>query len=79
MLVLSRKPGDCIRIDHHIRISIVQISARRVRIGIEAPVEIPIHREEIWNSPDDSHVVPKVSNDQTPSQETSFEITPPTQ
>jgi carbon storage regulator len=48
MLVLTRKLGECIAIDDHIKIRIVQIKGKQVRIGIEAPKETKIHREEVY-------------------------------
>lgn len=47
MLVLSRKTEEVILIDKNIRIVIVSLGHNRVRIGIEAPPEIRIDREEI--------------------------------
>lgn len=47
MLVLSRKEGQKIQIGEDIRITIVRVSARAVRIGIEAPDNVQIVREEI--------------------------------
>lgn len=48
MLVLTRKLGESIAIDDHIKIRIVQIKGKQVRIGIEAPKETKIHREEVY-------------------------------
>lgn len=48
MLVLSRKPGQSIRIADEIRITILEVQGDRVRIGFEADANIEIHREEIW-------------------------------
>jgi carbon storage regulator len=48
MLVLTRKLGESIAIDDHIRIRIVQIKGKQVRLGIEAPKETKIHREEVY-------------------------------
>jgi carbon storage regulator len=47
MLVLSRRPGDAILIDGGIRIVVLSCDHRGVRIGIEAPAQIGIVREEI--------------------------------
>ena len=48
MLVLTRKLGESIAIDDHIKIRIVQIKGKQVRIGIEAPKDTKIHREEVY-------------------------------
>jgi carbon storage regulator len=47
MLVLSRKEDQCIRINDNIVIRVVQIRGDRVRIGIEAPRDVSVHREEV--------------------------------
>lgn len=48
MLVLTRKLGESIAIDDDIKIVVVQIKGRQVRLGIEAPRNTKIHREEIY-------------------------------
>lgn len=48
MLVLTRKLGECIAIDDHIKIRVVQIKGKQVRLGIEAPKDTKIHREEVY-------------------------------
>ncbi len=48
MLVLTRKLGVSIAIDDHIKIRVVQIKGKQVRIGIEAPKDTKIHREEVY-------------------------------
>ncbi|MCM0604752.1 MAG: carbon storage regulator CsrA [Xanthomonadaceae bacterium] len=48
MLVLTRKLGECIAIDDHIKITVVQIKGKQVRLGIQAPKETKIHREEVY-------------------------------
>lgn len=47
MLVLSRKVGEAITIDDHIRIVVIEVKGRQVRLGVSAPPEVPIDREEI--------------------------------
>jgi carbon storage regulator len=47
MLVLSRKKNETIVINGNITITVVQIRGDKVRIGIEAPEEMSVHREEI--------------------------------
>ncbi|NLS95013.1 MAG: carbon storage regulator [Planctomycetaceae bacterium] len=44
MLVLSRKRNQQITIDGNIRITVLEVSRSRVRLGIEAPREIPVYR-----------------------------------
>jgi len=48
MLVLTRKLGESISIDDDIKIVVVQIKGRQVRLGIEAPRDTRIHREEVY-------------------------------
>lgn len=50
MLVLTRKLGETIAIDDNIKIVVVQIKGRQVRLGIEAPRETKIHREEVYTA-----------------------------
>ncbi|MDB5351873.1 MAG: carbon storage regulator CsrA [Planctomycetota bacterium] len=47
MLVLSRKLGEKIVIGDNIVVTIVKIDRNQIRIGIEAPGEVPVYREEI--------------------------------
>ena len=50
MLVLTRKLGESIAIDDHIKIVVVQIKGKPVRLGIKAPKETKIHREEVYKA-----------------------------
>ena len=50
MLVLTRKLGESIAIDDHIKIVVVQIKGKQVRLGIQAPKETKIHREEVYDA-----------------------------
>ena len=47
MLVLMRRPGESIHIGPNIVVTLVALERNRARIGIEAPREVPIDREEI--------------------------------
>ena len=48
MLVLTRKPNQAIVIGDDIRIVIVSVDRDQVRIGIEAPREVSVHRAEVY-------------------------------
>lgn len=48
MLILSRKLGEAIVIDGRITVTIVDLRGGRVRLGISAPPEVPIHRDEVF-------------------------------
>ncbi len=48
MLVLTRKLGEGIRIGDEIRVVVVDIKDNQVRIGIEAPPDMSVHREEVY-------------------------------
>ena len=47
MLVLSRKKNESIVIDDNIVVTVVEIRGDKVRLGIEAPKEVPVHRKEV--------------------------------
>jgi carbon storage regulator len=47
MLVLSRKPGEKILIGNDITFVVLKIRGKRVRVGIDAPAELPIARQEL--------------------------------
>ena len=48
MLVLSRKHGEKIQVGNDFELIVVDISSKRVRLGINCPHQIPIHREEVY-------------------------------
>lgn len=47
MLVLSRKKSQCIVIGEDVTITVVEIRGDKVRLGIEAPKEVPVNRSEV--------------------------------
>lgn len=50
MLVLSRKKNESIVINDDITIVVVEIRGDKVRLGIEAPKEVPVHRNEVYEA-----------------------------
>jgi carbon storage regulator len=50
MLVLSRKKNESIVIDDKIVLTVVEIRGDKVRLGIEAPRDVPIHRSEVYEA-----------------------------
>ena len=50
MLVLSRQRDESIMIGNNVVITIVDIRGDKVRLGIDAPNEIPVHRQEVYES-----------------------------
>jgi len=48
MLVLTRRKGETLVIDDAIRVTVLNVAGNQVRIGVEAPKDIEVHREEIW-------------------------------
>ena len=48
MLVLSRKIGEQIVIGRGVTVVVLEVNGQRVRLGIVAPDEVPIHREEVF-------------------------------
>jgi len=49
MLILTRKLGESVTIGDDIKITFLETKGKQIRIGIEAPTHIAIHREEIYN------------------------------
>lgn len=50
MLVLSRKKNESIVIDDRIKITVVEIRGDKVRLGVDAPKEVPVHRQEVYDA-----------------------------
>jgi carbon storage regulator len=48
MLVLSRKRGEAITIGNGVTVTILAVHGDRVKIGVVAPTEVPVHRQEIY-------------------------------
>lgn len=50
ILVLSRKKNESIVIDDRIKIVVVEIRGDKVRLGVEAPKNVPVHRQEVYDA-----------------------------
>lgn len=48
MLVLTRKPDQSIMIGDDVEITVLSVSGDKVRLGIQAPADVPVHRTEIY-------------------------------
>jgi carbon storage regulator len=48
VLVLGRRVGEGIMIGHDIKVTVLVVAGDKVRIGIEAPAEVEVHREEVY-------------------------------
>ena len=48
MLVLTRRPGESIRIGDEISVLVIEIQRGQVKVAIDAPREVTVHREEIY-------------------------------
>ena len=48
MLILTRLAGESVMIGDDITITVLEIKEKQIRLGIKAPREVPVHREEIY-------------------------------
>jgi len=48
MLILTRKLGETIRIGNKIKVTILESRGKQIRIGIDAPPDVTVHREEVY-------------------------------
>ena len=62
MLVLSRKKNESIVINNDITVTVVEIRGDKVRLGIVAPKEVPVHRQEVFDAIHGKEPAPVVVN-----------------
>jgi carbon storage regulator len=48
MLILTRRVGQCITVGENIVVKILEIDGTQVRVGVDAPRSVPVHRQEIY-------------------------------
>ena len=48
MLILSRRPGESVKIGDEVTVKVLGIRGVQVRIGFEAPQDVAVHREEVY-------------------------------
>lgn len=56
MLILTRRIGETLMIGDDVTLTILSVKGRQVRVGINAPKEVAVHREEIYNKIQDEKV-----------------------
>ena len=49
MLILTRKVGEALKIGDDVTITVLSVKGHQVRVGIDAPKDVSVHREEIYN------------------------------
>lgn len=48
MLILTRRAGESLRIGDEVEVIVIGVKGQQVRIGVKAPLDVPVHREEIY-------------------------------
>ena len=69
MLVISRKKNESLVINDDITIVVVEIRGDKVRLGIEAPKEVPVHRREVFDMIHKNDDIPKNNGDDVKKDE----------
>jgi carbon storage regulator len=64
VLIFTRRIGEEIRIGDNIRVRIIDIKGKQVRLGIEAPPEVIVHREEIYLRINENHAMASTEENQ---------------
>lgn len=69
MLILTRRVGETIIIDNNIRITVLAAKGNQLRLGIDAPADVEVHREEIYQR---IYGTGNTENDDTETDEENF-------
>jgi carbon storage regulator len=72
MLVLSRKVNESIVINSEIVITVIEVRDDKVRLGIEAPAQVTVHRREVFDAIQREEGRQSSSNDPPPGEESFF-------
>ena len=79
MLVLTRKIGQQVVLpEHGITIDVVDVGKARVRLGISAPVDVPVHRREVWDRVQGNGNGPPTISDSAPDRLAADQLPNPT-
>ena len=73
MLVLSRKKNESIVINNDITIVVVEIRGDKVRLGVDAPKEVPVHRREVYDAIHRNEAAGEKENDRAPARDDAKE------
>ena len=49
MLILTRRVGETIMVGDEVQVTVLGVKGNQIRIGVDAPKEVAVHREEIYN------------------------------
>ena len=66
MLVLSRKKNESIIINDNITVTVIEIRGDKVRLGIEAPKDVTVHRREVYEAIQNARALESESRVRTP-------------
>lgn len=56
MLILTRREGEALMIGDEISVTILSVKGNQVRLGVKAPKDVVVHREEVYQRPEESRV-----------------------
>lgn len=69
MLILTRRIGESVMIGDEVKISVLGIKGNQIRLGVSAPLEVAVHREEIYQRIQDELVQGQPAGETSPPPE----------